>query len=190
MGAEVREKSSWQKLFFPKTEVVGVSPQFSTGGPHFTTRWWCDIIWVLSIQILIVADEVETKLEEVSDGCMAFSFLVNIWLIIMHMFIQFTHQQFQFTISTKSLWWKDLVPPVPCYSYYLGSQPQGFILRNQHSRTPLPSRAEEKQKVKTRCIHTRYCLKAVYYLWTVSLSLSLSLSLTHTHTHAHTTQSL
>ena len=104
MGAEVREKSSRQKLFFPKTGVVGASPQFSTGGPHFTTRWWCDIIWVLSIQILIVADEIETKVEEVSDGCMAFSFLVNIWLIIMHMFIQFTHQQFQFTISTKSLW--------------------------------------------------------------------------------------
>lgn len=38
MGAEVREKYSWPKLFSLKTGVVGVSPQFSTGGPHFTTR--------------------------------------------------------------------------------------------------------------------------------------------------------
>lgn len=38
MGAEVREIYSWQKLFFPKTGVAGVSPQFSTGGPHFTSR--------------------------------------------------------------------------------------------------------------------------------------------------------
>lgn len=89
-----------------------ISPYYwNWQGELASQHWWlplhnhgrrcCDIIQMLNIQVLTVADEIKSRLSEVYNQRLAFLFLVNISLITICMFIHLPHQRFQFTISNK-----------------------------------------------------------------------------------------